>query len=292
MRIAGKFFSPTSLFAGAVVVGICSFISSGTFAANSAPLVATPAPVAQAAPLVAAPVSQAPLASAQAAPVATANAAPSTSAVQASAAATPAAFQVPEAPKAEGDDIAKALSSMEDKVTDSAKSVVKRLDTTEATTISDLNSARQTVTRIEAMIDIEKRLGELEKLRNERNSRAFAAVMPMPSGLAGAIPASALQPLPGTVAVASSSVSASPDSPPVIRFGSGRPEISRISGTEGRYMAVLKLPDGEKKSVKVGDKLSHGTVRSITSSSVEVADKGNSYTLRVKNVDAIYSAMR
>ncbi len=278
MRIAGKIISPVTFSAFAAVVtvlGLCVFAAKGTFAADPAPAIASSAPV-----------SQAPMSSAQAAPVAAPAAAPASSNV------IPTAFQVPEAPKTEGgDDIAKALSSMEDKVTDNAKALVKKLDTTEPTTISDLNSAKQTVTRIEAMIDIEKRLGELEKLRNERNSRSFAGMMPgLPAGLAAAIPASALQPLPGPLAAVSPS--GSPDSPPIFHVGSGRPEISRISGTEGKYVAVLKMPDGEKKSVKAGEKFSHGTVRSITSSSVEIADKGTSYTLRIKNVDAIYSAMR
>lgn len=285
MRIAGKIFSPVTFSAFAAVVAVLGLSLSAakeTFAAPPAPaLAASPAPV-----------SQAPIASAQAAPTAAPAApaaAPTTSNV------IPSAFQVPEAPKSEGDDIAKALSSMEDKVTDNAKSLVKKLDTTEPTTISDLNAAKQTVTRIEAMIDIEKRLGELDKLRNERNSRAFGGALALPAGvpaggLAAAIPASALQPLPG--AITAMPVSGSPDSPPVFHVGSGRPEISRISGTEGRYVAVLKMPDGEKKAVKAGEKFSHGTVRAITSSSVEIADKGTSYTLRVKNVDAIYSAMR
>ncbi len=296
MRIAGKHFSPKAFIANSAilaVLGLCSFAPTHAYAAPDP--IAPSAPVSVAAPS-AAPVASAPAPAATAVPgpslVGTANAAPSPSAVQDGAGAVNAAFQVPQAPKSEGEDIAKALSAMEDKITDNAKSVVKRLDTADTTTISDLNAARQTVTRIEAMIDVEKRLGELEKLRNERNSRSLAATMPIPAGFAGAIPASALQPLPRPGA----SAAAMPDSPeaaPVMHFGSGRPEIVRISGTEGKYVAVLKLPDGEKKSVKVGDKVSgRGTVRSITSSSVEVADKGTSYTLRVKNVDAIYSVMR
>ena len=55
---------------------------------------------------------------------------------------------------------------------------------------------------------------------------------------------------------------------------------------------MLKFPTGDVKAVHVGDVVNTGTVRSITASSVVIAGKGEPYTLHIKNVDTIYSAMR
>jgi type IV pilus biogenesis protein PilP len=197
----------------------------------------------------------------------------------------PAAAQAPgqaEAVKAPGADINKSLETMEEKVSENAKSVVKRLDTaSNAVMLDDLNNARQTVARIEAMIDIEKHMAELDKLRGARNGGGAAA-------LAGAIPASALVPPSGAMppAMPVANMAQQPRRP---SGGSG--EISRIVGTDGRYTAVIKLA-GETKAVKVGDHISGATVRSISPSSVEIEENGETHTLHIKNVDTIYSAMR
>lgn len=195
-----------------------------------------------------------------------------------------------EAPKIQKESIDKNLSAMEDEISANAKKVVKRLDVaSDTTSLADLNSARQTVTRIEAMIEIEKRLKELEKLRGERGD--FHAPPSVSSSLANAIPSSALMPLPSAVSSDYSAPEgrrAKPSS-----SSSSRPEISHIYGTGGRYTAVLRLSNGDLRSVRVGDKLSGGdTVRAISSSSVDVGGKEKAYTLRVKNIDMVYSSMR
>jgi type IV pilus biogenesis protein PilP len=191
-----------------------------------------------------------------------------------------------------GESLEKSVSTMEDKVSENAKSVVRHLDVaSEETTFADLNRARQTVTRIEAMIDVEKHLNELEKLRNERHDTHVPSVT-LP--LANAIPASALA-MPSSVPF----ISTPTEMPKVHHIVSesrptgSHPEISRISGAGGKYTAVLKLSGGDVKSVMVGDRLADGdVVRAITASSVEIGGKEASYTLRVKNVDVVYSAMR
>ncbi len=192
-----------------------------------------------------------------------------------------------EAPKGQNESIGKNVSTMEDEITLNAKKIIKKLDVAaDATSLADLNSARQTVTRIEAMIELEKRLKELDKLRGERDGMSSAPAM-----LAGAIPSSALMPPPSA---ASGMPMGSAPAPQIIKMPSnaGRPEIAHIYGAGGRYTAVLKYSDGDTKSVRVGDKVSDGeTVRFITSSSVDVGGK-TPYTLRVKNVDIVYSAMR
>jgi type IV pilus biogenesis protein PilP len=193
----------------------------------------------------------------------------------------------------------KNVSAMEDKISDNAKNVVKHMDTSEPMTLEDLNSARQTVARIEAMIDVEKHMAELEKLRSERGGSAGHA-----SGLASAIPASALAPMPLPTPTASPSpvgVTHSPlASTPVKPVEKEKPkpvlsnaEISRITGAEGKYSAVLRLANGDMKTVKAGDQVAdHATVRWISSSSVVVEENGETHTLHIKNVDAIFSAMR
>ncbi len=194
-----------------------------------------------------------------------------------------------------GGDIERNISAMEDKVSENAKNVLRHLDAApETTTYTELNSARQTVSRLEAMIDVEKRLAELEKVRGERTgAHALAASsFAPPTAFASAIPASALlpPPAPSKASTTPDTSSGGGDTP---SFGSGRPEISRIYGIDGKYTAVLKLSGGDLKMVRVGDSISNSeTVQSISVSSVGVAGNGRSYTLHVKNVNAIYSAMR
>jgi len=79
--------------------------------------------------------------------------------------------------------------------------------------------------------------------------------------------------------------------PRPVAFSSNQ-EISRIMGSEGKYSAVLKI-NGDLKTVRPGDQLPGGaTVRYISSSSVVIDENGKTRTLHIKNVDAIYSAMR
>ncbi|MGB9152416.1 MAG: type IV pilus biogenesis protein PilP [Alphaproteobacteria bacterium] len=195
----------------------------------------------------------------------------------------PAPASPAEIPKVPGAEMNKNMESMEEKLSDNAKGVVKRLDSvSDSVTLDDLNSARQTVARIEAMIDIEKHMVELEKLRGERSGH----VAPPPTAvasLANQVPRSALEPPPVTNVVRT----------PPPRKSTGSAEITRIVGTDGKYTAVLKLAGGEVKAVRVGDQIfTDGTVRSITSSSVGIEENGETHTLHIKNVDTIYSAMR
>ncbi len=189
--------------------------------------------------------------------------------------------------KTEDQSISKGMAKAEDKVIENAKNLVKKLDTTsDETTLEDLNKARQTISRIDAMIDVEKRLSELEKLRNERQPR-----MPsMPPTLASAIPASALA-MPSIASLPSPGIGS--DEPARVRRSSARPTLTRIIGTNGRYSAVLKFTGDNVKTVRVGEKVSDGeTVQAITQTSVQIGGRGTSYTLHVKNVDVVYSVVR
>ncbi len=76
------------------------------------------------------------------------------------------------------------LRSAESDVPEAVKSVIKRLDSSaDDITVEDLNGARQAIAKVEVLIELEKKLSDLQKARNEREGR---------SNLVGAIPASAL----------------------------------------------------------------------------------------------------
>ncbi len=190
--------------------------------------------------------------------------------------------------KTDHQSIRKSVSSMEEKAIANAKTAIKRLDNgSDVTTLEDLNLARQTVTRIEAMIELEKRLKELEKLRGARASASLESIE-------SAIPQTAFAPQ-----VSAAAVTPPPALPePVVsvapvKASSSRYGVTQIYGTGGKYMAVLKSPDGEKRIVKVGDKINDSeVVQSITTSSVEIAGKKKSYTLHISNGGVIYNAMR
>lgn len=184
-------------------------------------------------------------------------------------------------------DVKKA--SAEDKVSDGAKTLIKKLDTlSDMTSLDDLNKARQAVARIEAMIDIEKKLGELERVRNDRAQEKSGKNA---SNLAAAIPASALTPPPAPTSSATSLTSAFRVSEPKPRPVASSLDVSRIVGSQGRYSATI-MEGGVPRNVSVGDKVGGATVRSITAQAVTVDDGGETRTLRVKNVDTIFSAMR
>jgi hypothetical protein len=178
----------------------------------------------------------------------------------------------------------KGLTSAEDKITDSVKGVVKHIGTTDSLTLDDLNTARQAVAKIEALIDIEKHLAELEKVRSERDGGN--------TKIAAAIPASALAPMPPPLSSQLQNLTPPPVSPaPVVNpmMSSSNLEVSRIIGGAGRYSAIIKTTDGQNKTIQVGDKLSEGsTVVGITSAGVELDQNGKTRMVHVKNVNTVF----
>jgi type IV pilus biogenesis protein PilP len=183
----------------------------------------------------------------------------------------------------------KKLAVLEDKVSDSVKDVAKRLGTTtENVTLDDLNSARQAVAKLEALIDIEKHLSDLDKIRSERENNGTSR------GLAAAIPASALAPLPmqmGTPFPSMATASISPPTPSLMPISAI--EVTRILGSDGHFVALMKTPDGQSKPVHVGDHLSDGSsVSGITSKGVVLDENGSKHVIPVKNIDTIFGNPR
>jgi len=176
----------------------------------------------------------------------------------------------------------KGLDSVQTKIPDSVKEVIKRLDNANTITLEDLNSARQAVARIDALIDIEKHIAELEKIREDREGSSKSS-----KSLAAAIPASAIAPPPFMPPFPSASRN-EPAAMPIVSMAP--PEVTRISGSNGRYFAILKTSDGQSKNVSVGDHLlTGGTVEKITASEVVIDQNGTQRILHVKNVDMVFS---
>jgi type IV pilus biogenesis protein PilP len=175
--------------------------------------------------------------------------------------------------------IAPATSKKDDllqnvKIPDSVKTVVKQLTvTTKDMTLNDLNAAREAVAKLDALLDIEKRLTDLEKIRKEREGgRSFAE----------AIPASALMP-PGGAGAMPRQTNAMPMPP-------SSPDVERIEGTNGHYAAVVKSGTASK-IVHVGDRLDDGsTVLAITADGMELEKGKTRHLVRVKDVQGVFGS--
>jgi type IV pilus biogenesis protein PilP len=194
----------------------------------------------------------------------------------------------------------RGLAAAEEKITDTAKATVKRLNAADNLTLDDLNAARQAVAKIDALIDIEKRLNELQKLRAERDDKS----------LEGALPASALSPMPmrgsggGSMSNASMptmTMNVPSSNIPMMTggamqasvlqsatMGSGSLEVSRIIGSNGSYTAVIKTPDGQTHTVERGDHLPEGDVEAITSAGVLLEHNGSKHLIHVKNIETVF----
>ena len=141
------------------------------------------------------------------------------------------------------------LGPLEDKVTDSIKSTVKQFSSTDSVNLEDLNTAHQAIAKLEVLIEIEKRLAELDKIKSERNGE---------KNLAASIPASALSapppppPVPAFMPPPVSTGMEQPFSPAPFK---SHVDVSRVIGADGHYAAVI-----QDKTMYVGDTLPDGSV--------------------------------
>lgn len=199
----------------------------------------------------------------------TSAAAPSAPAAAPAALPLPPSSSLPMSPEAN----AKALSAAEDKVKDSAKDFVKQMNSMSSINLEDLNVARLTVVKLEALIEIEKRLADLDKIHNQGKEKS----------LASAIPASALA-APIQLSSAGTRNSAASMGFPPMMSPPHRSEVSMISGADGHYVATI----GEK-SYRVGDTLPSGAViTEITAKQVTAKSKHGAEHLKVKGVDEVF----
>ena len=171
---------------------------------------------------------------------------------------------------------------------------VTRLQKVDQINLDDMIRAQDAINRLDLLLEIEKRQTELKKVRDERNKPSASAAA---AGLLGsAIPASALNlPKPPSLPasdVPSFSQSSSTSFTSKSSFSSKKPEdtsgpsskysIKRISGTDGRYFAVINTDDNASQSVHAGDKLPDGTiVKSITLTKVSLIKDKKSKDLTI-----------
>ncbi|HBM91176.1 MAG TPA: hypothetical protein DD400_04805 [Rhodospirillaceae bacterium] len=168
------------------------------------------------------------------------------------------------------------FDSLKDEVPSSVKDVVERLnETTDDLTLDDLNAARAAVAKLEALLDIEKKLTDIAKVRQDREEVENPPVV-------DPVPMSALYQPPPMGAM-----------PPVTRsFSKGGPkevDIERITGAAGRYAATYKDGMGEKHTIRKGDKMKDGSlVKAISRRGVTLSKNKKLVTLRVKDVNNIF----
>ncbi|MDX1922129.1 MAG: type IV pilus biogenesis protein PilP [Alphaproteobacteria bacterium] len=171
-----------------------------------------------------------------------------------------------------------------------------RLQKVDQINLDDMVRAQDAINRLDLLLEIEKRQTELKKVRDERNKPSVASATAAAAGLLGsAIPAAALNlpkiPVADTPAVTpsftpkASSSSSSSSSSTSSKSSSGPSEklsIRRISGTDGRYFAVINLEDNSTQTVHAGDKLPDGSlVKSITLTSVSLIKDKKSKNLTI-----------
>ncbi|MFY9288926.1 MAG: hypothetical protein WAO98_10545 [Alphaproteobacteria bacterium] len=177
----------------------------------------------------------------------------------------------------------KGLEHAENKIADTARDAIKQLSSSDTVTLDDLNTARQAIAKIDALIEIEKRLAELEKVRGGDRGRSLASSIPA-SALAPPVPSLPVPalPVPSQSSQVFNQIPTMPSLSPV--------EISRITGNAGRYTAYVKGVDGQFKPVKVGDAVpGAGKVLAITPNGISLSQNDIKRFVRIKNVDTVFS---
>lgn len=173
------------------------------------------------------------------------------------------------------------------KIPDSVKKTVKRLNkATEGVTLEDLNAAREAIAKLDILIDIEKRLSDLDKIRQEREEISMEGAGASGSlGMRnGQIPAAMLAPPPMPAPV----VQAAPAPMPVIELPPPSVDIVRIAGSAGRYTATIKTGEDKTTIVREGDKLSDGSiVKNISARGLTLQRDKKTHTVDIKEVAVV-----
>jgi len=169
------------------------------------------------------------------------------------------------------------------KVPDSVKAVVTDLTVSPGDiTLENLNAAREAAAKLDALIDIEKKLVDLDKLRKEREGDGGGNA----ASLASAIPPSALS-LPPAPAFRESPVAHIPTHHRETTYA--KVDIARVEGSLGHYTAFVN-EDGATRPIQVGDRLSDGRkVVAIMADGIELESGGAVHIVRVKNVETVFT---
>lgn len=181
------------------------------------------------------------------------------------------------------------------KVPGSVKEVVKKLNTdSDSVTLENLNEAREAVVKLDVLIDIEKRLNDLAKLRRAREEDESSVADAIPASALGLSAATQAPVLPPPITAPALPVATMAPTP-VAPVHSSSPQISdlevmQITGASGRFAAQIKEAGGSTRIVHVGDKLSDGSkVSAISISGVSVTTGSKSRkTFAIKDAPAIF----
>jgi len=171
------------------------------------------------------------------------------------------------------------------KVPKSVNNVLKKLDkATDNVTLEDINAARDAIAKLDVLLDIEKRLTDLATIRHDREEKSVAAALPASALGVAPSPSAAMPNYP-----AAGGGGATMTAPPPVMAFSSDPEVLRIVGADGRFVASIKEVDGKTLRVREGDKLMDGSVvESISSNGLTIERDKNKRTIRVKDVGTVF----
>lgn len=187
-----------------------------------------------------------------------------------------------------------SIDQYQEKASGTIKEISKKLEFgRENVTLRDLNDARQAVIKIDAIIELEKKLAELEKVKKDKEKEKKISILPvsdmslLPAPPKPALPAIPELPVTAAPAAAPAPVKAAPPPEPKV----AEIEVSRVIGGAGKYRAVASV-DGNEKVLRVGDKVSGGAVvTAVTAQGVEVIHKGEKKLYAVKNVGVVFGGV-
>lgn len=194
--------------------------------------------------------------------------------------------KVPEASKKDAvDSDSSAASADSQAIPESVKGVVKKLnETTENVTLENLNEAREAVVKLDVLIDIEKRLNDLTKLRQAREEDTDSISRALPQSALPTIPlrptSEDIVPPAGVQPIAAATFATPPSDY----------EVVRVVGASGNYAAQIRDTSGSLKLVRVGDRLTDGSkVNGISIGGVSMTrpDKTKK-TFSVKDAPAVF----
>ena len=187
-----------------------------------------------------------------------------------------------------------AMASKNNAIPSSVNEVVNDLKTSEKNvSLDDMARAQDAIARLDLLLEIEKRINDIEKARDDRKNigRGSRSSMAGLGGLGG-IPASALglpslpSAAPGTASVrvtdAPSSNGGSMRATPAVASGSDY-TVEQITAVNGNYRAVVQGSGSDRQTVSQGDKVGRYTVQKISASGVVLAQGSDRKTLTVES---------
>lgn len=177
--------------------------------------------------------------------------------------------------------------------TNTPNSVITTINTLQRSqsnvSLEDIARAQDSLTRLDLLLQIEQKLGEIKRAQNERTGAPATSFGTPNFGGTPAIPASALN-LPttgGIEGVASAPVTTVKRRPAVIKHDDEDSpagfKVERVAGANGRFTAVMLTPGGDRRTVRQGDEISGQTVSDISADGVVLRGSKGTKKINVEN---------